>query len=106
MVVDIEPDIKGITKSWAHTDMVNAELYIALSGYVMCRKDRQERRGGGVIMHINYSTQADEIQMKSVADCEEDIWCNITTTKTQHYRHSSTFLSIHCAVGKISASKY
>jgi len=41
-------------------------------------------------MHINYSTQADEIQMKSVADCEEDIWCNITTTKTQHYRHSST----------------
>jgi len=30
MVVDIEPDITGITKSWSHTDMVNAELYSAL----------------------------------------------------------------------------
>ena len=45
MVADIEPDIIGITESWAHKDMVDAELM--LPGYVMFRKDRQERMGGG-----------------------------------------------------------
>jgi len=57
--------------------MVVAEL--ALSGYVMFRKDRQEKRGDGVIVYINNSIQAYEIQMKMEADCEEAIWCNITT---------------------------
>ena len=59
MVADIEPDIIGITESWAHKDMVDAELM--LPGYVMFRKDRQERMGGGVICilrilykHMNY----------------------------------------------------
>ena len=38
MVADIEPDIIGITESWAYKDMVDAELM--LPGYVMFRKDR------------------------------------------------------------------
>ena len=50
MIAYIEPNIIGITVSWAHKDMVDAEL--ARSGYVMFRKDRQERRGDGVIMFI------------------------------------------------------
>ena len=40
----------GITKSWANNDIIDAEL--ALTGYVMFRKDRRERRGGGVILCI------------------------------------------------------
>ena len=50
MIADIERDITGITESRAHKDMVDAELMH--SGYVMFRKDRHERRGGGVIMYI------------------------------------------------------
>ena len=77
MVSDIEPDIIGITESWAHKDMVDAERM--LSGYVMFRKDRQERMGGGVIMYIKDSIQAYELQMEKEAECEEGIWCNIAT---------------------------
>ena len=77
MVADIEPDIIGITESWAHKDMVDAELM--LPGYVMFRKDRQERMGGGVIMYIKDSIQAYELQMEKEAECEEAIWCNIAT---------------------------
>ena len=44
MVEDIDPHITGITESWTNTD---AEL--ELTGYVMFRRDRIERRGGGVI---------------------------------------------------------
>ena len=50
--------------------MVDAE--VALSGYVMFRKDRQERKGCGVSMHIEHSIRTYEIQMK-----KEAIWCNI-----------------------------
>ena len=64
-VADIEPDIIGITESWAHKDTVDAELM--LPGYAMFRKDRQERMGGGVIMYIK----------------DKNIWCNIAK-KTQH----------------------
>ena len=58
MVADIEPDIIGITESSAHKDMVDAELMP--SGYVMFRKDRQERMGGLLCIlrilykHMNY----------------------------------------------------
>ena len=76
MIADIEPDIIGITESRAHKDMADAELM--LSGYAMFRKDRQERRGGGVIMYIKDSIQAYEIQMEKKAECEEAIWCNLT----------------------------
>ena len=43
MVPDIDPQVIGITESWATKDIVDAEL--ALTGYVMFTKDRQERRG-------------------------------------------------------------
>ena len=35
----------------------------------MFRKDRRERRGGGVILYIKESIQAYEITLKSEADC-------------------------------------
>ena len=44
---DIDPQVIGITESWVNKDTVDAEL--ALTCNAMFRKDRQERRGGGVI---------------------------------------------------------
>ena len=77
MVADIDPHVIGITESLANKNIVDAEL--ALTGYVMFRKNRRERRGGGVILYIKESIQAYEITLKSEADCEEAIWCNIVT---------------------------
>ena len=37
---------------------------ILVPGYVMFRKDRKERMGGGVIMYIKDSKQAYELQME------------------------------------------
>ena len=47
MVEDIDPHIIGNTESWAIIDITDSEL--GLTGYVMFRKDRIGRRGGGVI---------------------------------------------------------
>ena len=74
MVEDIDPHIIGITESWANTDITYAEL--GLAGYVMFRKDRIGRRGGGVILYVKESIQAYEIKLVK-ADCDEAVWCKI-----------------------------
>ena len=71
MVAGIGPQVIGITESWRKKNIVDAEL--ALTGYVMFRKDRQERRGGGVMLCIKESIQAYEITLKSEADYEEAV---------------------------------
>ena len=50
MVADINPQVIGTLESWANTDIVDTEF--ALAGYVMFRKDRRERRGGGCKFYI------------------------------------------------------
>ena len=77
MVEDIDPHIIGITESWATTDISDAEL--GMTGYVMFRKDRIGRRGGGIILYIKKSTQAYEIKLQKEAECEEAVSCNIVT---------------------------
>ena len=54
MVDDIKPHIIGITESWAHNDITDAEL--GLEGCVMFRKDRIGKKGGGVLLYILSST--------------------------------------------------
>ena len=78
MVEDIDPHIIGITESWATPDIADAEL--GMTGYVMFRKDRLGRRGGGFILYnIKESIQAYEIKLEKEAECEEAVWCNIVT---------------------------
>ena len=48
MVDEIKRHIIGIPESWANNDITYAEL--GLEGYVMFRKDRMGRRGGGVLL--------------------------------------------------------
>ena len=75
MVEDIDPHIIGITESWTNTDITDAEL--VLTGYVMFRRDRIGRRGGGVILYVKESIQAYEIKLESEADYDEAVWCKI-----------------------------
>ena len=77
MVEDIDPHIIGITESWANIDITDAEL--GLTGYVMFRKDRIGRRGGGVILYVKESIQAYEIKLEREADCDEAVWCKIAS---------------------------
>ena len=75
MVNDSDPHIIG--ESWANKDITDAEL--GLEGYVMFRKDRMGRRGGGVLLYVKDTIPAYEIQLREEADCEEAIWCKLVT---------------------------
>ena len=88
MVEDIDPHIIGITESCANIDITDAEL--GLTGYVMFRKDRIGRRGGGVILYVKESIQAYEIKLEREADCDEAVWVKIiywiSLPKSKHKR--------------------
>ena len=77
MVEDIDPHIIGITESWANIDIADAEL--GLTGYVMFRRDRIGRTGGGVILYVKESIQAYEIKIEREADCDEAVWYKIVS---------------------------
>ena len=77
MVLDRDPHIIGITESWANKDITDAEL--GLEGYVMFRKDRMGRRGGGVLLYVKDTIPAYEIQLREEADGKEAIWCKLVT---------------------------
>ena len=75
MIEDIDPHITGITKPWANTNITDVEL--GLTGYIMFRRDRIGRRGGGVILYVKESIQAYEIKLEREANCDEAVWCKI-----------------------------
>ena len=71
IVEEIDPYIIGIIESWVTTDISDTEL--GMPGYVMSRKDKIGRRGGGVIFYIKESIQAYEITLEKDAECEEAV---------------------------------
>ena len=77
VVDDIKPHTIGITESLANNDITDAEL--GLAGYVMFRKDRIGRRGGGVVLYIKETIP---VQLQEEADCNEAIWCKLVAEHT------------------------
>ena len=81
MVDDIKPHIIGITESWAHNDITDAEL--GLEGCEMFKKDRIGKKGGGVLLyisrkiyqHMKYSYRRKQIAMRA-------LWCKLVTGHT------------------------
>ena len=80
MVDDIKHHIIGITESWENNDITDAEL--GLECYVMFRKDRMGKRGGGVLLYIKETIPAYEVQLQEEADCKKALWCNLVTGHT------------------------
>ena len=79
MVEDIDPHTIGITESWVNTDITLTYAELELTGYVMFRRDRIGRRGGGVILYVKESIQAYEIKLDREADYNEAVWCKIVS---------------------------
>ena len=70
VVADSDHRIICITESWTNKDGTDAEL--GLEGYVMFRKDRTGRRGGGVLLYVKDTIPVYEVQLREEADCEAD----------------------------------
>ena len=70
-------DIIGISESWAHEGVGDAEL--SLKGYELFRKDRVKgvkTRGGGVLLYVKDGLSAVEINLNILGECEA-LWAEI-----------------------------
>ena len=79
-VEEEEPDIIGLTETWAKEEMGDCELEI--EGYVMFRRDRgkQKTKGhgaGGVLLYVKNDIVAVERQDLSKDERTENVWCEI-----------------------------
>ena len=74
-------DILGITESWTHEGIEDAE--IAIPGYNLFRRDRNiveggKERGGGVLLYVNENIVAYRVSEENIVN--ESVWVNIQTT--------------------------
>ena len=84
-IMEEQPDVVGITESWAVASIEDSEL--ALDGYTMLRKDRivgDKTKGGGVLLYVKNSLQI--VLREDVCNSEfpECVWGEIVigTEKT------------------------
>ena len=79
-----DPDIIGLTETWAKEEIADSEL--ALDGYVMFRKDRENQttRGyGGVLLYVKSNITAGQRKDIWSDKFKECVWCEIQTGKAR-----------------------
>src|SRR6218665_3677444 len=85
-VNDETPDIIGITENWTKPEMADNEL--ALDGYRLFRKDRENQRpeghgAGGVLLYVKSSFNAVERWDMCNETFKESVWCEIQLKKSK-----------------------
>ena len=76
-VNDIDPDVIGITESWATENILDSEL--SMRGYQLFRCDRSTgNRGGGVLLYVKSVWQP--VAFDVLSTYGEHIWCRIGET--------------------------
>ena len=74
MVSDEQSDIIIGTETWLNKDITNAEL--DLGEYEIFRKDRVNRKGGGVLLAVKKDLKSEEIKVSN-RDDTETVYCKI-----------------------------
>jgi len=71
---DADPDIIGVTESWANSEIFDSELI--LDGYVMFSHDRDTGiKGGGVLLYVKTDLKPTEFVPK--VKFPEHAWCRL-----------------------------
>ena len=98
LLYDENPDILGISESWTHEGILDAEL--TYDGYTLFRCDRpMDNRGGGVLLYVRSEFQPCEYHPQS--KFPEQVWCQLTMSVTESlligvcYRSTSDSLYVH-----------
>jgi len=92
-VLDLNPDVIGITESWTHNNIEDAELM--LHGYQLFRCDRNTgNKGGGVLLIVKDVFNPIEFHTKTTYG--EHVWCKVGDLLTGVcYRSENTIIVGH-----------
>ena len=81
-VTVVECDVVALTETWLDTSVLDAELFD--STWTVLRRDRQSRRGGGVLLAAR-SPVTIERQHQWETPEGEDIWARVEIGKSEVY---------------------
>jgi len=86
-VLDLNPDVIGITESWTHNNIEDAELM--LHGYQLFRCDRNTgNKGGEVLLFVKDVFNPIEFHTKTTYG--EHVWCKVGDLLGVCYRSENT----------------
>ena len=86
-MLDLNPDVIGITESWTHNNIEDAELM--LHGYQLFRCDRSTgNKGGGVLLIVKDVFNPIEFHTKTTYG--EHVWCKVGDLLGVCYRSENT----------------
>jgi hypothetical protein len=92
-VVKSNPDIVAVTESWLNLDVGDGE--VAIDNYITYRKDRLERRGGGLVCYIRNSLHSRIEPDLTDSSFKESMWLTIHGGK-QEVRLGLVYRSPDC----------
>ena len=72
-------DIMCLSETWLDDTVLDADL--AIDGFTLLRKDRQNRTGGGVAMYVKHDITFSDRPDLSTSDESEIVWVEIVTTQ-------------------------
>ena len=64
-----------VTESWTHSGILDSELQ--LQGYHCFRKDRQKKKGGGVLLYIANKFKSNLLVNLTSGYYSECVWCKV-----------------------------
>jgi len=70
-----EMDIIAVTETWATAEITDRELDI--EGYIMYRRDRQQGKGGGVILYVTERLVSTAYETSHTAEFSESVWSKV-----------------------------
>ncbi len=86
-------DFVAITETWLNNEVHNA--LIALPGYNTIRQDREQKRGGGVLVYIRECLTFKQIRILN-PEYSEIIWCEVNLGKTRNLILGCTYRAPNC----------
>ena len=78
-----EPNIIGISETWANETISDAELHI--EGYTLFRKDRKSKtqsKGGGVALYVKETLRSRQSSTMDANQFDESVWCRVDFADT------------------------
>ena len=78
-VAHYNPSLIAVTESWANC--TTPDSVYTLDGYSLCRNDRNNQAGGGILLYVNNCLKSEINDDLTYSDYEEYIWCNVWLAK-------------------------
>ena len=89
-------DIIGITESWANTE--DMPDFFEIKGFNLFRRDRVNKKGGGVLLYVRSDLNCIELNFKSNSQGIDSVWIKLTNDNGNHLVLGNVYRPPNCSI--------